>query len=119
MKYLLDTMIVSEPGKLRPSPAVIRWLGGIDPLDAATSALTLGEIEAGIVAVTDPMRRRRLEVWLEQDVLRYFRNRILPLDAEAARVWARLRHKAPSMLPVVDSLIAAIAMSRNLTIVTR
>jgi predicted nucleic acid-binding protein len=119
MKYLLDTMVVSEPGKTRANPDVVRWLRGIDPLDAAISSLTLGEIEAGIVRLSDPRRRGSLQTWLEHDVLRYFRNRVLPFDTAAARAWAEMRRRKFDTLKVVDSLIAATASSRDLTLITR
>src|SRR5262245_1030149 len=119
MKYLFDTVVVSEPGKARANPDVVRWISGVDPLDAAISSLTLGEIEAGIVKLRDPRRRGDLQTLLEQDVLSYFRNRILPFDTAAARAWAQLRRRSPDTLPIIDSLIAATASSRDLALVTR
>jgi toxin FitB len=119
MKYLFDTMTVSEPGKARANPVVVRWIKDVDPLDAAMSVLSLGEIEAGIVKLRDPTRRKHFERWLEHGVIKYFRNRILPFDASAARTWARLYRDAPDTIPVVDTLIAATAASRDLTVVTR
>jgi toxin FitB len=46
--YLLDTNVVSEIRRRRPHGAVVAWLRSIDPRDLNISAVTLGELQAGI-----------------------------------------------------------------------
>jgi toxin FitB len=46
--YLLDTNVVSELRKPKPHGAVMAWLQGIDDTQLHLSAVTIGEIQAGI-----------------------------------------------------------------------
>ena len=46
--YLLDTNVVSEFRRPRPHGAVLAWLSAVDDADLNISAVTLGEIQAGI-----------------------------------------------------------------------
>ena len=46
--YLLDTNVVSELRRLRPHGAVVAWLQSVADADLNLSAVTLGEIQAGI-----------------------------------------------------------------------
>ncbi len=46
--YLLDTNVVSELRKPKPHGAVVRWLQGVADADLHISAVTIGEIQAGI-----------------------------------------------------------------------
>ncbi len=62
MKYLLDTMVVSEPTKRKKEPLVMQWLASHDP-DCAISILTLGEVERGIVKMAPSKRKTTLMAW--------------------------------------------------------
>ena len=46
--YLLDTNVVSELRRVWPPPAIVAWLRGIADGDLHLSAVTLGELQAGI-----------------------------------------------------------------------
>lgn len=86
------------------------------------SVLTLGEIRKGIARLPAGPKRKRLEHWLEHDLAERFSGRIIPVDAESADLWGRLQARAEGQgrtLPTLDSLLAATAMSRGLTLVTR
>jgi len=122
MKYLLDTMVVSEPAKPAPDPRVIAWLSAQPPVDLALSTLTLGEIEKGVALMPAGRRREALEAWLGTDLPRQFASRLLPVDEAVARAWGRLtaagkRRGRP--LPVVDGLLLATAQVHDLALVTR
>jgi toxin FitB len=117
VKYLLDTNVLSEPLKSRPSPECIAWLESREPEALATTAISLGEIWQGIHGLARHDKRRIALTAYAKDVPRAFR--VLSFDERAARKWGDLTSRGRPLLPVIDSLIAAIALSRNLTIATR
>jgi predicted nucleic acid-binding protein len=116
--YLLDTNVVSEGRRKVPDPNVLSFVGSISPSDSFVSVLTIGELRKGVQMrrKTDPVGADRLQSWLD-DVTTDFGERILPIDLAVAKVWGEL--SAVRLRPVVDALIAATAIVRNLTLVTR
>ena len=115
--YLLDTNVVSELRKQRPHGGVVAWLESIDDAQLYLSAVTLGEIQAGIELTReqDPDKANESEAWLELVAGAY---NILPMDAAAFRAWARLMHRKSDTL-YEDAMIAAIAKVHGLTVATR
>jgi len=120
--YLLDTNILSEGVKLPPNPRVKAWVDATDEQLLFVSALTLGEIRIGIESLPPSSRRAILESWLMHDLAIRFAGRILLVDQETADRWGHLAGEARREgrpLSVVDGLLAATALQRNLTLVTR
>lgn len=117
MAYLLDTNVVSELRKLKPHGAVVQWIQDVPDVDLHISAVTIGEIQAGIELTReqDKPKAVELEQWLEL-VSGSFN--VVPMDALAFRVWARLMHKTSDTL-YEDAMIAATAKVHKLTVVTR
>ena len=115
--YLLDTNVVSELRRPRPHGAVLAWIADVPADRLFLSAVTIGEIQAGIEITRrqDPAKAEELEVWLDQVIAGYG---ILPMDAAAFREWARLKHRKSDTL-IEDAMIAATARLRDLTIATR
>ena len=116
--YLLDTNVVSELRKPKPHGAVLAWLQGVDELQLHLSAVTIGEIQAGIELTReqDPAKADEIEAWLAQVAEAY---NVLPMDATAfSRVWAQLMHRQSDTL-YEDAMIAATAKAHGLTVVTR
>lgn len=120
--FLVDTNVVSELRKgPRADPGVVSFfqhcqLSG-EPL--YLSVITLGELRCGVERIRvrgDHMQAQRLESWLKQ-ISKDFSASLLPIDAEIAEVWGRLR--APHHENAIDKLIAATALVRGLTVVTR
>jgi predicted nucleic acid-binding protein len=86
------------------------------------SVLTLGEIRKGIMTVSDPARKGRLETWLTRELVARFEGRILGIDQIVADRWGQLSGLLAlrgTPLPVIDGLLAATALHHNLTLVTR
>ncbi len=121
--FLLDTNVISELIKARPAPGVVRWVDSVDESSVFLSVLTLGEIEKGIAALAQSSRRRRLEAWLEAELLPRFAERIVPVDDAVARRWGRLagetEERGRGVLPVIDGLLATTALVHELVLVTR
>lgn len=115
--YLLDTNVVSELRKPKPHGAVVAWLQSVDDASLFLSAVTLGEIQAGIELTReqDPAKAAEIEVWLELVASAY---NVLPMDAAAFRAWAKLMHRKSDTL-YEDAMIAATAVTNGLTVATR
>ncbi len=115
--YLLDTNIVSELRKPRPHGGVLAWLESVEDEDLHLSAVTLGEIQAGIEITReqDPAKASEIEAWLGQLAQSY---NVLPMDGHTFRAWARLMHRRSDTL-YEDAMIAATAVVHQLTVVTR
>ena len=115
--YLLDTNIVSELRKPRPHGGVVAWLQSTEDADLHLSAVTLGEIQAGVELTRDQdaAKAAEIEAWLELVAQSYS---VLPMDGAAFRAWARLMHRRSDTL-YEDAMIAATAAVHNLTVVTR
>jgi predicted nucleic acid-binding protein len=115
--YLLDTNIVSELRKPRPNPRVVAWLQDVEDSDLHLSAVTVGEIQAGIevTRTQDPAKAEELEAWADQVADSY---NVLAMDAVCFRRWAKLMHRQSSTV-YEDAMIAATALVHDLTVVTR
>ena len=115
--YLLDTNIVSELRKPRPHGGVLAWLQSMDNAQLYLSAVTVGEIQAGIELTREQDRTKasEIEAWLELLAGAY---NVLPMDATIFRAWARLMHRKSNAL-YEDAMIAATAQVHGLTVATR
>jgi len=122
MKYLLDTNVISELVKKEPNPGVLRWIDERDESSLFLSVITFGELQKGISKLSDKDRAERLQTWIDQDLSSRFEGRILSLDMDILVTWGIIQgqsEKNGTPLPVMDSLIAATAIARNLTVVSR
>jgi predicted nucleic acid-binding protein len=115
--YLLDTNVVSELRKPKPHGGVVAWLESIDDAKLFLSAVTLGEIQAGIELTReqDPEKAGQIEGWLDLVAQSY---NVLPMDAAVFREWARLMHRKSNTL-YEDAMIAATARAHGLIVATR
>jgi predicted nucleic acid-binding protein len=115
--FLLDTNVVSELRKPRPHGAVVAWIQGIDDADLHLSAVTLGEIQAGIELTReqDLDKAATIEAWLDQIATTY---NVLTMDAATFRCWAKFMHRQSDTVNE-DAMIAATASVHKLTVVTR
>lgn len=115
--YLLDTNVVSELRKPKPHGAVLAWLQPIADSDLFLSAVTIGEIQAGIEITRDqdPVKAAEIGNWLDQVAGTF---NVISMDAAVFRAWARLMHRKPDHL-IEDAMIAAMALVNGLIVVTR
>ena len=115
--YLLDTNVVSELRRPRPHGAVLEWIADVPAEQLFVSAVTVGEIQAGIEISReqDPAKAEELETWLDKVLVSYG---VLPMDAPAFREWARLMHRRSDTM-TEDAMIAATAKLHRLIVVTR
>jgi toxin FitB len=120
--FLLDTNVVSElrkVGERRGDASVAAWTARHDATRFYISAVTLMEIERGVLL----LERRgtdqgvRLRRWLDEQVKATFDTRILPIDAAVATRCAQLH--VPTTRPGNDAFIAATALVHEMAVVTR
>lgn len=122
MMFVLDTNVVSELRKMRVGKAdanVTAWTQGVDAADLFVSAITIMELELGVLSMErkDATQGAVLRQWLERQVLPEFSGRTLPVDTAVAQRCARLH--VPDKRNDRDALIAATALVHGMTVVTR
>lgn len=120
--FLLDTNVISELRKAKSGkadPCVIDWAAAQSPDCLHLSALTVLELEMGVLRVErrDSSQGAILRAWLETQVFPAFTGRILPVDMAVAVRCAALH--VPDPRSDRDALIAATALVHGLTVVTR
>ena len=118
---VLDTKVVSEAMKPEPHPAVLDWLNEPASQTLYLSSVTLAELLFGIGVLPEGRRKGRLTLALD-GLLGLFRDRVLPLDTDAARRYADLAVAAKAAgrgFPTPDGYIAAIAASRGFIVASR
>ncbi len=122
MKYLLDTCVISEVIKPRADENVISWLQSQNEDSLHLSVLTFGEIEKGIKKAPDGARKRKLQLWLEEDLKKRFEGRIVPIDLDVSVKWGAIQGAAELLgksMPTIDGLIAVSGLVHNCIVVTR
>jgi len=122
MKYLLDTCVISELVAKEVNPKVVEFVDSLDSDDVYLSVITIGEIAKGIEKLPKSKRKQELHIWLTEDLLVRFDEKIVPLDTNVLLEWgfltARLESKG-KILPAMDSLIAATVLTHKFALITR
>jgi predicted nucleic acid-binding protein len=119
---ILDTNVVSEPLKLRPSPEVLDWF---DRQAEATLYLTapgLSEVLAGVALLPAGRKRSVLQEGFDELIGERIGTPILPFDAESAIAYASTVaavRAAGQSVSVLDGQIAAIALVHGFAVATR
>lgn len=122
MKYLLDTCVISELIKREPNKNVISWLQAQDEANLFLSILTFGELQKGIQKDPDQNRKKKLKIWIEEDLKKRFENRIIPIDLKVVTNWGSIQglaELAGRTMPTLDGLIAVSGLTYNCAIATR
>ena len=120
--WLLDTNVISELRRRRPSARVRTFVAGQPLEDLFVSTVTLAEIRYGIETVDDPIRRAELNDWLLRRVRPLFDQRVLEVSEDVMFKWRLLveeGRKAGHTFSQPDLIIAATALHHGLTVVTR
>lgn len=120
--WLLDTNVISELRRPRPSARVRSFIGSRRLEDLFVSTVTLAEIRFGIEQIGDPARRAELNDWLVHRVRPMFSRRVLAVSEDVMFRWRLLveeGRKAGHTFSQPDLIIAATALEHGLTVVTR
>lgn len=115
--FLLDTNVISELRRSRPHGAVLAWLHPVPSSALFVSAVSIGEIQIGIEITRgrDAAKAADIERWLDKMMQTV---QVVDLDATSFRIWAKLMQKT-SDDHALDAMIAATAITRSLTVVSR
>jgi toxin FitB len=119
---VIDTNVLSEALKPKPSDEVLRWLAAQLPSSVFTTTIAMAELLYGVEALPQGKRRTRLLAAVEKMFAEQFEGRILPFDEEAARLFARIvasRNTAGRPISQMDAMIAAITRSNRAVLSTR
>ena len=120
--WLLDTHVISELRRPRPSARVRSFVAGQPLEELFVSTVTFAEIRYGIEGVGDPIRRAELNDWLLHRVRPLFERRVLEVSEDIMFKWRLLveqGRKAGHTFSQPDLIIAATALQHGLTVVTR
>ena len=122
MSFLLDTSVISEGARPRPNPGVMDWLASMDEEQLFLSIVSLAELRHGIERMDDGRRKTGLDIWLTEQLVPRFEERLLPVDPGTADQWSRIvarTQAAGRSIGVLDAFLAAHARQHQLTLVTR
>ena len=122
MNYLLDTCVISELIKKEPDSNVQEWINSQYHWQLFISVITLGELISGINRLPDSRKRKNLESWFEDSVLKKFEKLTIPVSREIAVRWGILQSeliKKGKTIPIIDGLIVSTAIINDLVLVTR
>jgi predicted nucleic acid-binding protein len=119
--YLADTEVFSELARAKCDSRVGEFFASAVLLGHPVylSVVTVGELERGVRMLAhrgDERQAGRLAQWLAR-ALREYEGRIVDFGLEEALAWAKLR--VPRHENAVDKMIAATALARGWTVVTR
>ena len=122
-RYLLDTNIISNVVKPRPSESLLSWMSMQRDEDLFITSLTVGEIRRGILEKPRGRKRDILDNWFSgpEGPQALFAGRILSFDDKAGLVWARLMAEgktAGKPRSALDMIIAAVADANDCVVVT-
>jgi len=122
-RYLLDTNIISNIVKPKPSESLMAWLAEQLDEDLFISSLTVAEIKRGILEKPRGKKRDALDAWFAgpEGPQALFAGRVLPFDDKAGLIWARLMADGKSAgrpRSGLDMIVAAIAGTNDCVVVT-
>lgn len=121
MKYLLDTCAISEFTKPEANTGVIEWMKNVNSDDLYLSIINIGEIKKSINKLPASKKKQDLLFWLET-LLEDYQNRILTVNLTVMENWSLIvanAEKKGQPIASMDSIIAAVAYTHHLTLVTR
>jgi predicted nucleic acid-binding protein len=119
LNYILDTNVASELRKENCNINVRRFVDSRDQRAFFLSAVSIGEIACGVERLPPGEKKSRFTCFLDVRIPEWFEDRIIPVDGKAMREWGRICARIDRTLPLFDALIAATALARGFTVLTR
>jgi predicted nucleic acid-binding protein len=119
MKYLIDTNVISEMQKSNCNQGVRTFIEQIPSEDIFICVISIGELCYGMEKLPPGKKKHELMIWLYTQVAEWFRDRVIALDTDVLLEWGKIRAHSDRTMPVVDSQIAAAAITHHMTLVTR
>ena len=119
---VIDTNVLSEVTKPKPSTAVLDWLARQDRAAMFTTTITQAEILYSLERLPDSKRKQSLAQAINAMFAEDFEGHVLNFDQPAAAAYARLLHLRKTQglsSSQSDTMIAAIALSIGAAVATR
>ena len=122
-RYLLDTNIISNVVKPKPSATLLTWMAEQRDDALFIASLTVAEIRRGVLEMPAGRKREALDAWFAgpEGPQGLFAGRILPFDDRAGLIWARLMadgRVAGRPRSSLDMIVASIADANGCVVVT-
>lgn len=122
-RYLLDTNIISNIVKPKPSDTLLEWWAAQRDEDLFIASLTVAEIRRGILEKPRGKKRDALDAWFSgvEGPQSLFAGRVLSFDDKAGLIWARLMadgKAAGRPRSGLDMIVAAVAGANDCVVVT-
>jgi toxin FitB len=120
--FLLDTNVLSGLVATQIAPSLVAWMAGTPERFLYTATICQAELLAGVAALPAGQRREALEVATRAMLEQNFSERIWPFDGAAAEAYAQIfagRRRTGRHIDPPDLMIAAVALSRDASVVTR
>ena len=117
IRYLLDTNVISELRKTRPRGGVVAWLETLSVEQIFISAVSMGELQAGVELTRrhNAIKALEIESWLNSVEMSFA---LVEMDSACFREWSRLMAGKPNALRE-DAMIAATAKIHGFRVATR
>ena len=118
---VLDTNVLSEPFKSKPSTKVLEWLDGQVAETLYMTTITRAELRFVVLRLPEGKRKKDLTGKIEE-VLDLFNGRTLAFDVEASEQLAQIlarTERVGQKPPVPDAYIAAIAAAKRFAVATQ
>jgi predicted nucleic acid-binding protein len=119
VNYLADTNLVSELRKSNCPSHVRAFMNTLPERSVYISVITMGEIKYGLERLPPSKKKTEIANWLDGELSVLYSGRIIHIDIDIALEWGDLRARNDRTLPFLDSLLAATALSKGLTLLTR
>ncbi len=123
MRYLLDTNIISNLIRPKPSESLVTWMAEQNDENLFITSLTVAEIRRGVLEKPAGKKRDQLESWFSgpEGPQAVFFGRVLPFDERAGLAWARLMAEGKVKgrpRSAFDTIVAAVAQVNACIVVT-
>ena len=118
---ILDTNVISEVMRSKPSSQVLSWVQAQAPRELFTTAITVAEIYYGIELLPRSKRRQALQAAADRIFTLDFSDRTLAFDGDAAIIFSRIcarRRGFGRPISQSDAQIAAIAQANGAVLAT-
>jgi predicted nucleic acid-binding protein len=119
---ILDTNVLSELMRPKPSASVLAWIAREPEAEIFTTSITEAEIFYGIEVLPKGKRREQLTTAAELVFTEDFSGRVYGFDSAAARAYSKIassRRSGGRPISHADAQIAAIAKTRRAKVATR
>ena len=119
---ILDTNVLSELMKAKPSEVVVAWLARQSRKNLSTTSITKAEILYGVARLPEGRRKAALARDAERMFGEDFGHPLLSFDDAATTHYAEIlniRRRAGRPMATLDALIASIALAIDAAVATR